>query len=73
MALDMIYASKLPSGMSLVLEMTSYKGGATNQEEKSVVLEQGQYIDYFKLKNGDSSFGGMDLRDFIVRRIILKR
>jgi hypothetical protein len=30
-------------------------------------------MDYFKLKNGDNSFGGIDFRDFIVRRIILKR
>ena len=73
MALDMIYASKLPSGMQLVFEMSSYKGGATNQEERSVALEQGQFMDYFKLKNGDNSFGGIDFRDFIVRRIILKR
>ena len=73
MALDMIYASKLPSGMQLVFEMSSYTGGATNQEERSVALEQGQFMDYFKLKNGDNSFGGIDFRDFIVRRIILKR
>lgn len=29
-------------------------------------------MDYFKLKNGDSTFG-IDLRDFIVRRISLKQ
>ena len=52
--------------------MSSYKGGATNQEERSVALEQGQFMDCFKLKNGDNSFGGIDLRDFIMRRILLK-
>jgi hypothetical protein len=53
MQLDLLYAYRVPPGMALLLEMTRYRGGETNQDTAFIRLEQGQGIDAIKLKNGD--------------------
>lgn len=69
MALDMIYLHRAPNDGALRLEMTKYEGGLDLQKAEVLTLEQGCYIDSFKLKSGDNA-EGIDTNDFIVRKIV---
>jgi hypothetical protein len=68
MAMDMIFVHKIPPNGVLYIDMTKYEGGFDNQRNESLHLENGTYIDAFKIKAGDNP-EGVDTQDFIVRKI----
>lgn len=70
MHLDMIYLYHAPPGCHLQFEITRYLGGQTNQNTAFLKLEQGQVMDYFKMKNG-GDHAAVDTKDYIVRKITL--
>jgi hypothetical protein len=70
MQLDLLYVYKTPPNTVLLLELSRYKGGETNQLTAYLRLEQGQGIDALKLKNGDV-IQGIETKDYIVRKVTL--
>ena len=70
MQLDLLYVYRSPPNTVLLLELSRYKGGETNQLTAFIRLEQGQGIDALKLKNGDV-IQGVETKDYIVRKLTL--
>jgi hypothetical protein len=70
MQLDLLYVYRCPPNTALLLELSRYKGGETNQLTAFIRLEQGQGIDALKLKNGDV-IQGIETKDYIVRKVTL--
>jgi hypothetical protein len=70
MQLDLLYVYRTPPNTVLLLELSRYKGGETNQLTAYLRLEQGQGIDALKLKNGDI-IQGIETKDYIVRKVSL--
>lgn len=70
MQLDLLFVYRCPPNTALLLELSRYKGGETNQLTAFIRLEQGQGIDALKLKNGDV-IQGIETKDYIVRKVTL--
>lgn len=64
---DLVYVSGCRDPETVLkVEMSKYQGGSANQVTSDLLIEQGQYIDCFKMKDNSN----LETKDFIIRKIV---